>query len=453
MATVRGAAAIILALALLRPACSNAMPNAAAIDAYFRPYVATNNLSGSILISRSDAVLFAKSYGYADEQTLNRLDTRFHIASLSILFTSTAVLRLIDQGKLSFDTHVSDIVTGIPNGDKITIRELLEQNSGLPDVNDFPNYDSLLKSHQTPESLVDQIHGHAPLSSPGGKSLREEHSGQNLLALIIERTTGRAFAQAMKSLVFDPFGMHDSGVDDDSPIDGPIAQGHQLAGTLGLKPAPAIHWSAKPGNGSAYTTIFDESKWLKELVHGNLLSQRSRDAMLETSDGYGWERVQSTRLGETVYLSGGRSPGFSCFLEYLPGEDLTIIALTNIENAANPTIVENLAALLMGKPYQAFQYHYVSPTVAGQPAGDFVFGSDFYRPSATLRLVPNADGVTLVWPGGPDAPLLPIGKDSFIDRYYWTNVTIVRGKDGDPIELDYGKFHGTRVTEKERAPR
>ncbi|MBV9763401.1 MAG: beta-lactamase family protein, partial [Acidobacteriaceae bacterium] len=268
-------ALIVLTLVLFHPARSIALPKATDLDDFFRPYAATNNFSGSVLIKRGRTILFAKSYGFANPaiHLPNRLDTRFHIASLSILFTSTAVLRLIDQGKLSFNMHVSDIVPRVPNGDAITIRELLEQNSGLPDVNELPNYDDLLKVHQTPESLVAQIRGLPPFANPGGKSLREEHSGQNLLALIVERKTGLTFAQAMKSLVFGPFGLRNSGVDDDSRIDGPLAQGQQLAGSYALKPAPAIHWSAKSGNGSAYATVSDEWKWLQGVLRGNLLSE------------------------------------------------------------------------------------------------------------------------------------------------------------------------------------
>jgi CubicO group peptidase (beta-lactamase class C family) len=432
------------------------MPNAKDIDAYFRPFVATNNFSGSVLIKRGSTLLFAKSYGFADreKQIPNRLDTRFHIASISIVFTSTAVLALIDQGKLSFDTHVSDIVPGVPNGDKITIRELLEQNSGLPDANDdLPNYDELLKTHQTPESLVAQIKGLPPHSDPGGKSQREEHSGQNLLALILERKTGLTFAEAMKAEVFDPFGMRDSGVDDDSPIAGAVARGHKVVGTFGLKPAPAIHWSAKAGNGSAYATVSDVGKWLQEFLRGDLLSESSRKAMLEIDEGYGWWTVKSEVLGETVYQTNGRAPGFSSFMEYLPNEDITVMVLSNIENEATPAIVTNAARMLMGKPYQAFNYHKVPPKLAGHPTGDFVFGPDFYRPSATLSLVSDADGVTLNWPGGPAAPLLPIGRDKFIDRYYWTDATVIRGKDGHPVELDYGKFRGAlRRTSDHKAP-
>ena len=447
----KGLAYLIFALTFGHTAGANAMASAAAMEAYFKPFAATNNLSGFVLIERGDTkrgdtVLFSKGYGFADrgKKIPNRANTRFHIASMSILFTSTAVLRLIDQGKLSFDTHVSEIVPGIPNGDKVTIRNLLEQNSNLPDVNDdFPNYDDLLNSHQTPESMVEQIKNLPTHGDPGGESQREEHTGQNLLALIIEKKTGLTFAQAMKVLVFDPFGMHDSGIDDDGPVGGAVAKGYQVDGTFGLKPAPPIHWSGLPGNGSAYTTISDEWKWLRSVVHGKLLSESSRKAMFEASQGFGWDQAsKSERLGEMVYISNGRVTGFSSVMEYLPAEDIAFIALTNIEHDANPVIIPNAAALLMGKSYQPFDYHAVPPDIVGHPSGDFVFGPDFYRPSATLRVVSDTRGQTLVWPQR-NAPLLPIGKDEFMDRFYWSKTTIVRGADGEPIALDFGKFRGT----------
>ena len=430
---------------MLWQTCGNAAPSTKEIESYFAPFAATNNLSGSVLVTQGGKVLFSKSYGFADSarKIPNRANTRFHIASMSILFTSTAVLRLIDQGKLSFDTHVSDLVPDIPNGDKITIRNLLEQNSGLPDAEeDLPNSDDFVKSHQTAESLVALIKGMPPHSPPGGESQREEHSGQNLLALIIEEKTGLPFAKAMKVLVFDPFGLHDSGIDDDSPISGPVAKGYQIDGTFGLKPAAAFHWSAKTGNGSIYSTTGDVSKWLQEVRHGNLLSERSRNAMFGTNDGYGWWTVVSKKINERVYGVGGRTTGVSSFMEYVPSSDTTVMILSNMEHDANPVILPEVPPLLLGKPYQAFDYKPVPPAVVGHPSGSFVFGKDFVRPGATLSLVSDANGVTLIWPQRK-APLLPIAKDKFMDRYYWTVATIVRGKDGNPIAMDYGKIRGT----------
>jgi CubicO group peptidase (beta-lactamase class C family) len=427
----------------------------AQIESYFRPFAATNNLSGSVLIRTSEKILFAKSYGFADTGVRNGPKTRFHVASMSIPFTSTAVLRLIDQGKLTFDTRVSDIVPGVPNGDKITIRNLVLQNSNLPDFeDDVPNSDDMRKSRQTPQSMVDAIRPLPPHGEPGGESKGEEHSGQNVLALIIEKKTGLPFADAMQRLVFGPFGMRDSGIDDDRPIHGPVARGYVPSGTFGLTPGPTIHWSALPGNGSAYTTTADVWRWIQGVVRGPLLSEGSRAAMvgmMGTDQAFGWWTAKSERLGETVYQTNGRAPGFSAFFEYLPKENLAVILLANMEHDANPEIAAEAAVMVMGKTsYKGFDYKPIPVEVAGHPSGDFTFGPDFYRPSGTLKLVSDANGVTIYWPQRPVAPLLPIGKDKFKDRYYWTDVTVVRDSEGKPVELDYGLFKGVRADHPDR---
>ena len=299
---------------------------------------------------------------------------------------------------------------------------------------------------RTPQTWSMQSGRFRTHGEPGGEPKREEHTGQNLLALIIEKKTGLPFAAAMQRLVFEPFGMRNSGIDDDRPLKGPVAVGYRPKGTFGLTPSPAFHWSAKPGNGSAYTSVGDERKWLQAISYGPLLSESSRRAMLQTEDGFGWARSkkQSSRLGQSVLISNGRAPGFSAILEYLPQDNLAVIVLTNIEHDANPIIIPELTAMVMGKPYKAFDFEPVPQELVGRPAGDFQFGPDFYRKSATLTLATDAKGTALYWPGGPEDPLLPIAKDKFIDRYYWSPVTLERGFDGNLISLDFGQFRGVR---------
>ena len=92
-----------------------------------------------------------------------------------------------------------------------------------------------------------------------------------MLALIVERNTGRHFAQAMQQLVFAPAGMENSGADDDGPMSSTTAVGQNVIGEFGLRPASAIHWSALPGNGSDYSTIRDISRWLDVFLSDRLL--------------------------------------------------------------------------------------------------------------------------------------------------------------------------------------
>jgi CubicO group peptidase (beta-lactamase class C family) len=140
-----------------------------AIESYLAPYVQSNNFSGDVLIGQNGKIVFEKAYGFAnrEKRIRNTVTTGFHIASMSMQFTAAAVLRLVDSGSISLDTHVSDVVFGIPRGDEMTIRDLLTERSGLTDINSLPDYNDVLASHQTPTSLVDKVKNRSLLFEPG----------------------------------------------------------------------------------------------------------------------------------------------------------------------------------------------------------------------------------------------------------------------------------------------
>jgi len=161
-------------------------------------------------------------------------------------------------------------IPGIPGADKITVRDLLTERSRLPDIKALPRYDDVLQHHRTPASLVAKIEGQPLLFPLGSKFLHEEHSAYNLLALIVEKKTGLPFAAAVERLVFRPMGLTASGIDDDSPIHSTrVAKGYEPEGVYGLKPATSIHWSAKTGNASVYTTASDEARLVDALFRGS----------------------------------------------------------------------------------------------------------------------------------------------------------------------------------------
>jgi CubicO group peptidase (beta-lactamase class C family) len=287
---------------------------AAAIDTYLQPYVESRNFAGEVLVEKNGKVVFEKAYGFADRERhlRNTAKTKCHIASVSVQFTTAAILRLADAGSLSLDEHVGDFATGIKGADKITTRDLLTERSGLPDINALPDYDDVLQHHQTPSSLIAKIEGRALLFEPGSKYLHEEHSAYNLLALIVERKTGLPFAVAVEELVLRPLSLAASGVDDDSKSNVMrMAKGYQPEGTYELIPASTIHWSAKAGNASVYTTAADEARLVSNIFSGRFLSAASRGAILDTSTrvGYGWFRNKNERFNETVYYMNGRAPG------------------------------------------------------------------------------------------------------------------------------------------------
>lgn len=423
--------------------------NPAAIDAYLQPYIHSGNLAGDVLVAKNGKVVFEKSYGFADREhrVRNTAATRFHIASMSMQFTSAAVLRLVDAGSIGLERHVADFAPGVEGANKISIRDLLTERSGLPDINGLSDYGDILQHHQTPASLVAKIEGRPLLFEPGSKFLHEEHSAYNLLALIVEKKTALPFAGAVDRLVFRPMGLSASGVDDDSVTHAShMAVGYEPEGTYGLRRANAIHWSAKTGNASVYTTAGDEARWVHALFRGHPLSTSSREAILDTSlrVGYGWFKSPDKRFGETAYYMNGRAPGFASFVLYLPNAQTTVVVLSNVYSSATTAIGYDIAALSLGLPYEPFHVMEPAPSPAELSActGSFQFGPDFYQPNATVTLTVDGSELHLRWPSDDVTALIPLSRDHFIDRSYWVDVRIERDASGRPILLSYDRFQG-----------
>jgi D-alanyl-D-alanine carboxypeptidase len=427
--------------------------DSAAIEAYVQPYVQSSNFSGQILVARGGRVVFHRAYGEADREhrIANTLATRMHVASLSMQFTAAAVMRLVDLGKLRLDTHVATVVPSVRGGDVITIRNLLEERSGLSDINQRSDYDEILRHHQTAASLVAVIAADTLLFAPGSRYLHEEHSAYNLLALIIEKKTGLPFPVALRRLVFSPLRMTHAAADDDvaAPTHD-LARGYDPEGVLGLKPTTPIHWSGKTGNASVYLAASDEVRWIDALFHRRFLTASSRGVIVDTTGpavGYGWFRRASTRFGEFAYYMTGRAPGFASFVLHLPQADLTVVVLSNIYSSATSDIGNDVAAIALGRPYTPFgpDAHPVRAESLGLEGMSFTFGPDFFQSKATLVVATRDDETLLRWPSGYLSPLIPVTTDHFLDRAYWEPVAVERDSSGRPIALRYDRFRGVRA--------
>lgn len=435
------------------PLCAQEVDTPRAIDAYIAPYVATNNFSGQLLVTRGQDVVYERQFGAADRgrHSPNTPNTRFHVASISMQLTAAAVMRLVDHRKLRLDTRVNAIVPWVRGGESITIRNLLEQRSGLSDINSRADYANILRRRQTPSSLVSVISRDTLLFPPGSRYAHEEHSAYNLLALIIEKLTGVPFAPAMQRLVFGPAGMTRSAADDDVAHAANLAVGYEPAGVYGLVPTAPIHWSAKTGNGSVYTTARDEGRWVRALFHGTLMTTTSRAVITDSTGppvGYGWFRRVSKRFGEFAYYMNGRAPGFASFVLYLPHEDVTVVAFSNIYSSATTNVGNDVAAIVLGLPYSplAFTTPPLPPDSLSLDGARFIFPRDFYQPNATVAFEARRAEMYLRWPSGDMSPLIPLDRNRLIDRTYWEPITIVRDSTGRATFMTYDRFRGPRVS-------
>ena len=139
-----------------------------------------------------------------------RADTHFRIASNTKTMTAAVIVQLAQEGKLSLGDPVSKYVPGVPNGDNITIAELLEMRSGLYNYTDAPELSASIDRDPTKVWTPDELLAIAfarPANSPPGTAYEYNNTNYALLGLVAEKVDGRPLATAMQDRLFAPLGM------------------------------------------------------------------------------------------------------------------------------------------------------------------------------------------------------------------------------------------------------
>lgn len=282
-------------------------------------------------------------------------DSIFEMASVTKMFTATAVMLLVREGKLSLDEEYTDLFPEYPYKG-VTIRHLLTHTSGMPDFDVEELVGPVLEEEKRiPENgeiirLIREA-GEDPACAPGEAF---EYSDVNymLLAHAVEKASGMKFEDFMKKNVFEPAGMKDSGIyhtrRDGRPSDR-FARNMVLEGDGRYVPSDVSELSAKYVVGSdgmngcdyLYTTIFDMLAWDRALREEKVLTREEQMIMYtpvkllsgeeyvdEDGDGYGfgWGIVNDEDHGLIVSHSGGM-PGLETWFEHYVDEDRTLVIL------------------------------------------------------------------------------------------------------------------------------
>ncbi|MHC2992388.1 hypothetical protein OB13_12610 [Pontibacter sp. HJ8] len=444
---------IILGLFLIYPALSQKNERLLMrVDSIINPLVVTNNYSGTVLISRNGETLLSKAYGkMSREYDLNTTpDTRFMVASVSMVFTSAAILKLSETGKLLLSDPVSKFIPDYKHGNKLTIHDLLAQRSGIPAIgtDGRVDYDSITKFEHTPEKLYAYFKDDELLFKPG-EEYNHGRSDYILLAYIIEKVTGKAFGQYLKEAVFAPLGMQHTGhyVSEKEIIQN-LAKGYAPKGSYDLESAYQIDWSSKTGHGSIYSTTADLQKFAQAGIDHKLLTKASWDKIFTDygdNVGYGW--FISKHLNRDRYQMNGRAPGFSSYMGIYPKEKLAVIVLSNNYISLPADVGKTIAALALNEPFE--RLNLTNKTVPAKTAkkltGTYKFDENFYVPNHEL-VISNENGHLVSDWGG----LIPIDKGDknfkeFILRTYWSSVQFVEGAKGEITHIMYDDHKGVKI--------
>jgi CubicO group peptidase (beta-lactamase class C family) len=308
--------------------------------------------SGAISIKQEDEVLFEAAAGYSNrsDEQLNRIDTRFGIASGCKLFTAVAIAQLVERGLISFDTKIKDCLdVEFPHFNKnVTIHQLLTHSSGIPDYFDedvMDDFEELWKL--TPMYLLKNLKDFLPLFQNGemkfqpGEKFHYNNAGFIVLGIIVEQQTGLSFTSYVEKNIFHPCGMKDSGYFPLDQLPRNTAFGY-IDHEDGTWKVNTYSIPIKGGSdGGAYVTAPDMIKFWEALMSYQLLSEDSTKMLLtphiqvkeDVEYGYGiWISKRNTRIFK--YHVMGYDPGVCFHSAVYPASGLKVAITCNQTSGA-----------------------------------------------------------------------------------------------------------------------
>ena len=318
---------------------------------------------GAIVGVRTPKGTWIKAYGDSDptKKVAMTADMHVRIGSVTKPFTGTLIMQLVEQGKVSLDDPISKYVTGVPNGDQVTLKLLGTMRSGVASYS--RNKDFVSKLFADPEGVysVDQLltYGYAlsPAFAPGAEF---EYSNTNtlLLAKVVEKVTGKTLQEAYQSMVFDPLKLSQTTAPGSNPeMPAPFSRGYTLQGVTGTTPADATNYN--PSWAGAAGEIVSDTKdmltFARALGTGQgLLKPATQVTRLNTwapAGGYGFQwACAGGWVGHT-----GELPGFNVTTWYDTTSDTSVVVSANSDIAsgsctASPTLTDNPSEPICSSP-------------------------------------------------------------------------------------------------------
>ncbi|MFL6261750.1 MAG: serine hydrolase domain-containing protein [Thermoanaerobaculia bacterium] len=332
------------------------MPEAqalAALTARVDELVKNDQLSGAVLVARHGKVLLQKAWGRANRETgaPATLDTRFRIGSMNKMFTSVAILQLVEAGKLSLDDPIGKYLTDYPNKDvasKVTVRHLLTHSGGTGDIFG-PEFDKNRLTLRTHSDYL-KLYGARGLDGEPGKEFKYSNYGFVLLGALIEKITGMSYYDYVDSKVFRPAGMTSTGSLTENEAVPNRSTGYMKRGGAWVPNTDTLPWRGTSAGGG-YSTVGDLLRFAQALEAGKLISKKMlAEATTAHLEGYGYGFGIRGEGPLRSYGHGGGAPGMNGELRVYPQLGTVLVSLSNLDPPAASRVVDYYALRMPAAP-------------------------------------------------------------------------------------------------------
>jgi CubicO group peptidase (beta-lactamase class C family) len=338
-------------------AAAQAPATSAAVTDYVKAEMQRQHIPGlSLLVVKSGKIVRAEGFGLANVelQVPVKPETIFQSGSVGKQFTATAVMMLVEEGKIGLDDPLTKYFADAPvSWKEVTVRELLSHTAGF---GDYPKDFNFRKDWTEDEEL--KLIESTPLAYPPGTSWAYSNFGYVTLGILIHRVTGEFYGDFLQQRIFQPLGMQSTRIISEADIVPNRAAGYRLVkGELKNQEwvAPLVNTTA---DGSLYFSILDLAKWNDALYTEKLLKHSSLDLMwtpVKLKNGqpnkghYGFGWFIDERAGHRCIHHDGSWQGFETAIDRYVDDQLTVVALANLADSQPGKITQHVAEIYLAE--------------------------------------------------------------------------------------------------------
>jgi CubicO group peptidase (beta-lactamase class C family) len=336
------------------------------IDQLVQSYHDLRRFSGTVLVAEAGKVIYKKGFGMANHEwgIPNRPDTKFRLGSITKQFTAMLVLQLVAENKIDLEGKLSDYLPYYrkDTGAKVTVHHLLTHTSGIPSYTGLPDF--MEEISRDPYEVDDFVRTYCSgdLEFEPGSRFVYNNSGYFLLGAILEKTTGKTYAEVLQERIFEPLGMKDSGYDRHDTIISHRATGYNTDFD-GYTNSPYMDMSLPYAAGSLYSTVEDIFIWDQALYTNKLLEDELKQLYFKphvpamgAHYAYGWvvmkKKFPKSDIKLTSIAHGGGINGFNTLIERLVDDRHLIVLLNNTPGASLAAMSDAITRILYGLPHR-----------------------------------------------------------------------------------------------------
>lgn len=411
----------------------------AKVNAVLEPVYKPDTPGAAVIVVKDGQTVFRKAYGIASLEFAVTLKPEmvFRLASITKQFTATAIMMLVDQHKLSVNDDITKFVPNYPTGGKkITVENLLTHSSGIKDYSEILWPQRMCQDFDI-ENLIEVFENEGLSFTPG---TREAYSNSNyvLLGAIIERVSGKSYADFIEENIFKVLGMNHSFYERPQRIIPNRVSGY-AKGRDGFVNAPFISVTQLYAAGALMSSVDDLELWDAALSSDKLISSTSKQRMFlphQLSDGtsgtygYGWNIEQLE--GHLLAAHGGGINGFSNYVLRMPQDHLYIAILSNDRTAeVQPEyLAKQIALIAIGKSVAEPRVLELASQILETYVGQYQL-----EPNYILTVSRQDNRLFAQGTGEPRFELFPVSETDFVVKINDAQFTFMKDERGKITRL------------------